>query len=149
MRYLWCSTLLFLMACPQVHENGHHHDDTSDTAQHDYSAAAHSDGGSFYVVYASDPDPIPLSDEFSITLMVYDGADTDTMLMNVDAVATDADMPDHDHGMNVVPVVVDNGNGTFTASPFAFHMPGYWEINVDVTVGETTERATFSVDCCE
>lgn len=149
MRLLWSVTLVFLMACPEGHDNGHHHDDTSDTAQYDYSRAMHSDGGSFYVVYAPDPDPIPLSDEFSITLMVHDGAETDTMLIDVDAVAADGDMPDHDHGMNVVPAVVDNGNGTFTASPFAFHMPGYWEINVDVTIGETTERATFSVDCCE
>ena len=149
MRYLSTLSFVLLMGCPEGDDHEHHHHDTSDTAVHDYSAAAHSDGGSFYVTYTPDPDPIPLSDEFSITVMVHDGTDTDTMLMNVDAVAADGDMPDHDHGMNVVPEVVDNGDGTFTASPFAFHMPGYWEINVDVTVGETTERATFSVDCCE
>ena len=153
MRVLPVLSLLLLTGCPEgdEHDHDHHHhdDDTSDTAHHDYATSAHSDGGAFYVEYTPNPDPIPVSDEFSVTLTVYEGVDTEAVLSGVDRVAVDADMPEHGHGMNVVPEVADNGDGTFTASPFAFHMPGYWEIYVDVTVGDTTERATFSVDCCD
>ena len=155
MRVLPVLSLLLLTGCPEGDEHDHHHHhhghDTSDTANLHFEGvtSAQSDGGSFFVEYTPNPDPIPVSDEFSLTIVVHDGADTETVLSSVDSVAIDADMPEHGHGMNVVPEVVDNGDGSFTASPFAFHMPGYWEIYVDVTVGDTTERATFSVDCCD
>ena len=52
--------------------------------------------------------------------------------------------------MTVEPQVTDNGDGTFTATPFEFHMPGYWVIHALVTdTSGTEERVDFDVDCCE
>jgi len=93
------------------------------------------------VSYSANPSPIPESTEFSVTFEVSDGSITHA----------DATMPDHGgHGMNVEPKVNDNGDMTFTASPFEFHMPGYWLIHA--TVATTTgqeERLDFEVDCCQ
>ena len=93
------------------------------------------------VSYVANPDPIPESSEFSVVFTVSDGSIT----------AADATMPEHaGHGMTVEPIVTDNGDQTFTAVPFEFHMPGRWEIHATVAsaTGEE-ERLDFQVDCCE
>lgn len=145
MRPLALSLAFVLVGCG----GGQKPSDTADTGPANYGTDAYTEGGTFYVMYAPTPDPIPVTDEFSIHVMVHAAADPSMMLMDIDSVSADADMPEHGHGMNVVPEVMNNGDGTFMASPFAFHMPGYWEISVGVTRGDTTEIATFSVDCCE
>ena len=93
------------------------------------------------VSYSTNPSPIPESTEFSVTFEVSDGSIT----------GADATMPDHGgHGMNVQPEVNDNGDMTFTASPFQFHMPGYWLIHATVaTATGQEERLDFEVDCCQ
>ena len=93
------------------------------------------------VSYSANPSPIPESKEFSITFEVSEGSIT----------KADATMPDHrGHGMNVLPEVSDNGDMTFTASPFEFHMPGYWLLHATVaTATGQEERLDFEVDCCE
>ena len=57
-------------------------------------------------------------------------------------------MPTHGHGMNVVPEITDNGDGTFTASPMNFHMGGYWTIPAEITRDTTVESITFELNCC-
>ena len=48
--------------------------------------------------------------------------------------------------MTVEPELTDNGDGTFTAAPFEFHMPGYWVIHATVAdTNGTEERADFDV----
>jgi hypothetical protein len=64
-------------------------------------------------------------------------------------VAADASMPTHGHGMNVVPTTTANGDGTFSAEGFLFHMEGPWEIAVTVTGPAGAERAAFEVPCCD
>ena len=51
--------------------------------------------------------------------------------------------------MNVSPEVTSNGDGTFTASPFLFHMTGTWTIRFALTHGSSTEEGFFDVDCCQ
>ena len=93
------------------------------------------------VSYVTDPTPIPESTEFSITFTIDDGTITEA----------DATMPTHGgHGMAVTPSMTANGDGTYTAAPFAFHMPGYWVIHVVVEDdGGIQERLDFDVACCE
>ena len=47
-------------------------------------------------------------------------------------------------------IAKDNGDGTFTAAPFEFSMPGYWVLHATVAdENGTEERIDFDVDCCE
>jgi hypothetical protein len=56
------------------------------------------------------------------------------------AVAVDAFMPDHGHGMNYKATVRATGNGHFRADGLMFHMPGRWDLMVDVQGAGGAER---------
>ena len=112
-----------------------------------YETTAATDGGTFMVSYTTDPSPIPPADYFTVTATVT--AADGTPLSSGALVDMDADMPDHDHGMNVSPEVTDNGDGTHTGSPFLFHMTGDWRLRFAVTADGAVEIAEMYVDCCE
>jgi len=57
----------------------------------------------------------------------------------------DAAMPHHGHGMNVAPTVKRTKPGEFRVDGMLFHMPGYWELYLDLVDGGTLERAQGSV----
>ena len=114
----------------------------------DLSQTQTSDGGTYVVSYLPSLNPIPLSDNFSVTLSVYDASNPETLITDLDAVDIDATMPAHNHGMMVVPELSENDDGTWLAAPMEFVMGGHWEVVVDVTK-ETTERASFHVICCD
>ena len=135
------SILVLLMGC------GDKGDDSGEAAETNFTTTATTDGGSFVVTYTTDPAPIPSNDYFTVTLSVFD-ADGTTPLSDA-AVVMDAEMTAHGHGMNVDPVVTDNGDGTFSASPFLFQMTGHWTIVFAVTHDGTTEEGYFDVECCE
>lgn len=81
---------------------------------------------------------IPLAAPFS----------TKIILCNRDAVRAlklDAIMPAHQHGMNYAPTIADQGSDGFEVSNLLFHMPGEWEIRVDVTLDSGTMRYTHTV----
>ena len=98
--------------------------------------------GTVTVSYTSDPSPIPESTLFAVTFATDNGAVI---------ASADATMPNHGgHGMTVEPALTDNGDGTYTAAPFEFHMPGYWVIHATVAdASGVEERADFEVDCCD
>ena len=53
-------------------------------------------------------------------------------------------------GMSEYLIEVENDDGTVTAGPFEFHMPGYWLIQVTLADEEgNEEQVRFDVDCCE
>lgn len=49
----------------------------------------------------------------------------------------DAGMPSHGHGMNYRPSVTTTDTGLIRAEGFLFHMPGAWQITLDVARGES------------
>ena len=55
-------------------------------------------------------------------------------------VAVDAQMPEHKHGMNYRPTIVSLGDGRYRVDGMVFHMPGRWELTIDVRAGEESER---------
>lgn len=112
-----------------------------------FTTTATTDGGSYTVTYTTDPAPIPADDYFSVVLSAAE-ADGITPLLGASA-EINAEMTSHGHGMNVTPEVIDNGDGTFTASPFLFHMAGHWTIQFALTKDGTTEEGFFDVECCE
>jgi hypothetical protein len=58
----------------------------------------------------------------------------------------DADMPEHLHGINRVPRVERRADGTFRVENLYLHMPGWWEVFLDVVETPWTERAQVRVE---
>jgi len=124
------------------HDHSHHHGDTDLPDDFDPSTEVQTHSETVTISYVTDPAPIPESALFSVTFTASEGSNV---------TSADATMPTHGgHGMTVEPEVTDNGDGTFTAAPFEFHMPGYWVIHAVVEDSEgTEERADLDVDCCD
>ena len=72
-------------------------------------------------------DEIPLARPFSVLVSICDG--TAVREMRADAI-----MPAHQHGMNYTPKVTALGDGTFRVDDMLFHMPGLWELQIDVDI---------------
>jgi len=138
--------LLFLLACTGTSSDSDIKtaDDTGWTVE----TAATSEGGSFYMMYSADPDPIPFNEPFQLIAMVHNGADHNMMYSDV-TLEVNATMPEHGHGMNTAPTVTVDDIGMITVDGMLFHMRGWWKMDFTATQGDTTETATFYVDCCE
>ncbi len=74
----------------------------------------------------------------------------EVQLCPAEAVLTrvDATMPEHQHGMNYRPSIKrvgDAKDGRWTAEGLMFHMPGRWELRLDVQLLGRAERITDTV----
>jgi hypothetical protein len=107
--------------------------------------ATNTSWGTFHVTVTPRPNPIPLNQLFALSIAVSHVQDHDKPAADT-TVAVDARMPEHNHGMNLQPQVSADGGGRFRADGLLFHMPGRWELYVDVTRGTEMERATFDVN---
>ncbi|MFT7671386.1 MAG: hypothetical protein ACI8X5_004104 [Planctomycetota bacterium] len=96
----------------------------------------------YQIDYLMEPEIIEFGERFSIlvTPQRVDGGVFSAKL------AVDARMPEHGHGMNREPQLEYNQDGSVTVTNLYFHMPGYWEVYFDFTVGAITERAQYSID---
>ncbi|MBC8370497.1 MAG: hypothetical protein H8E25_10895 [Planctomycetes bacterium] len=74
----------------------------------------------------------PLNEIFSFEIELIDGP--------ADSVGVDADMPSHGHGMITEPVVNKLDGTHYQVDGMMLHMPGYWEIYVDVMRDGDSER---------
>jgi len=55
-------------------------------------------------------------------------------------------MPQHGHGMNYQPSVVDEGGGWYRFEGSVLHMPGRWQLVFDVFDDTGRRRLTTDVD---
>lgn len=101
-----------------------------------------SEQGHFRVSYTPEPDPVPLNQYFRLKVQVQN---SQNQLLDDVNIAVDAGMPEHNHGMNSQPEVKKLGPGVFEVRGLLFHMPGYWEIYVDVMQDGRKERAIFGL----
>lgn len=102
-------------------------------------------GGEYCVAIAPEPDPIPLNRPFALEVLIFDAADPRSFCRKVE-VRVDAHMPAHHHGMNRRAFVEQREDGGFVVKGMLMHMPGLWEITVDVFEGGVSERARFELD---
>jgi len=104
-----------------------------------------SNGGGYVLRVRPSLEPIPENEEFALSVWVFDPARPEEPLRDV-ALAADAGMPEHGHGMNRVPTVARREDGGYEVSGMLFHMGGSWELYLDVTRGAITERTQTRVE---
>ena len=85
------------------------------------------------VWWRSEPAPIPVAAQFSIRFHLCGPS--------VDRVKVRGWMPDHRHGMNYRPAVTLNGSSG-TAEGLMFHMPGRWQLFLDIRSAAGRETLT-------
>lgn len=103
-----------------------------------------SNGGRYRVTFRTTPEPIPLNSPFTLTFQVAAiGPATGSAARSVDV---DARMPDHGHGMNRAAKVTRLPDGAYQAEGLLFHMPGHWELYIDISEGGRSERAQVDVE---
>jgi len=102
-----------------------------------------SNGGTYTVAFETMPASIPLNEPFTVVFKVSarSGAAVEGARLEIDA-----RMPAHGHGMNRAPKLSKTPDGSNRAEGMLFHMPGHWEMYIDITQGGRSERAQVDVD---
>lgn len=110
----------------------------------------YTDQEGYYVVFTTNPSPIPFKEYFNVTVGVFANDKQEALLTDVD-VLVDATMPEHEHGMNVIPIYSIDDNGYTVASGLEWFMTGEWQLEFYVTSqdGSATETAFFPIECCK
>ena len=106
--------------------------------------------GGYYIAFETNPSTIPFKEYFDVTVGVYEDDKKITLLSTVD-VLVDSIMPEHEHGMNVVPIHSLNEDGYTVASGLEWFMTGSWQMEFYITPqdGGSIETAFFELECCE
>ena len=89
-------------------------------------------------------EPIPMADPFDVEVEIWTD-DSMTERAGYDSIIADAGMPHHGHGMNVVPELEHREDGSWVARGMLMHMPGRWQVYVDVLEDGRLERAQWSM----
>jgi hypothetical protein len=107
-----------------------------------------SNGGTYRVLWRTSPDVIPRGQTFAIDAWVFAADDPKQAPLPLTNVKLDVDatMPEHGHGMNRIPKITRRDDGGFHVEGLLFHMPGRWELYLDVTSGAITERAQVKLE---
>ncbi|MCB9637723.1 MAG: FixH family protein [Myxococcales bacterium] len=101
--------------------------------------------GTYRITYAPSPDPIPLNENFGLMITV-EYADGREMTLPEDlTVKADGFMPEHNHGMLQAPTVQKESSAKYKIEGMKFHMPGKWQLKVEITTNNKTELAEFEI----
>ncbi len=152
------STLLLLPACSEdsseparALEPAAPPATTEDTTEAEPVAApeiawrtAPSADGRYFIRWRPLVEPIPMADPFDVEVELYaDEAMAEPP--GYETILVDAGMPHHGHGMNVQPEIKQRADGSWIARGMLMHMPGRWQVYVDVLDDGRLERAQWSM----
>lgn len=84
--------------------------------------------------------PVSIGEPFAIDILVC--ADRQPA---AGSLKLDATMPAHRHGMNYKPEIKPVADKFYRGSGMFFHMPGEWQITVDLPSGDKSQRFTLKV----
>lgn len=102
--------------------------------------------GGRYVLFVTEPEGgFVRGKPLSLVVRVTRAGEPSTTVKGLGLVV-DADMPEHLHGTNRAPRVERRDDGTFVVENLYLHMPGWWEIFLDVVESPWTERAQWRVE---
>ena len=88
------------------------------------------------LLYRVESPPIEVSRHFSMRFLLCRAGQP----INVDRFRISASMPIHQHGMNYRARVVSRDNGLIETSGMLFHMPGLWQVTVDIQYQGATRQ---------
>ena len=92
----------------------------------------------YQLAYRTQPPKIVIGRHFTMDVAVCAKAGGTA----VEALAVDAFMPEHRHGMNYRPAAQAQGGGRYRIEGLMFHMPGRWDLYFDIQGGGRHERLT-------
>jgi len=98
----------------------------------------------YYVRWRPLSEPIPMADPFDVEVEVWTD-EAMTRPADFDQLIVDAGMPHHGHGMNVVAEIERRADGSWVARGMLMHMPGRWQVYVDVLDDGRLERSQWSM----
>ncbi|MEY2807990.1 MAG: hypothetical protein RIR65_2407 [Planctomycetota bacterium] len=107
-------------------------------------ASVASNMGTFRVHHKSDPAVIERGKPFRLQAWITREGSRE--LVPWASLSVDADMPEHLHGMNRVPKVARQADGSFLVEGMLFHMPGRWDLHFDVHEAAIVERAQVAME---
>lgn len=96
--------------------------------------------------FSSTPEPLPLNAmcELEVELVAAEGEHAPLEGVELRASAW---MPDHAHGTNYQPRTTELGGGRYRVRGLLLHMPGYWELFLDVEDGAGgSDRVRYEVN---
>lgn len=96
----------------------------------------------YRVVFAPRPWPLTVGRHLEVELVVC----TPPGRPPATALAIDADMPVHRHGMNYRATLRPLGDGRYLASGLLLHMPGRWRFSFELRADERPLRATSEIE---
>ena len=109
----------------------------------DLSTTVLSSGGYFSAAFSVEGDCPPMNriHAWKLRLVARDGEP-----LSGAEVVIDVDMPEHLHGMTTQPHVYETAvAGEYRIDGMNFHMPGWWEITLDVSRGGGRDLARFNL----
>jgi hypothetical protein len=132
-----------LAGCAASAEKTEDSDLAAALAAEGYPRAVISNDGTWCV--GSRADPPALSRPFDLALAI---APADGAIGRLEAItiAVDCTMPQHGHGMEVVPEVERVAPGRYVVRGLELFMEGEWLVTVDITEGTETERTQWWVE---
>ena len=98
-----------------------------------------SNDGQYTFYWVPKPNPVPLNRFFSMDVEVLDLYGNPVTPESA-SLTVDAGMPQHGHGMNHVPRINAQPDGTWMAEGFLMHMPGDWQLYFDLEVEGVSHR---------
>lgn len=126
------------------HDHGDHMaevDCTSETRADMYVAGLEKTGTQVKVSLVSDPAPPTRGDNvWTLTITDLDGSPIDGLTLD-----STPFMPDHGHGTpNQETQSAGTTAGEYVLSPINLWMPGYWEVDIDITGDNVTDNVMFA-----
>lgn len=102
-----------------------------------------SDSEKLIVAYKTVLNPVPLNKihGWEVSVTEKDGSPINNAVVNIYA-----GMPEHLHGMTTKAQVTHSGSqGKYLINGMNFHMPGWWEIIIEVSRNGVTDAAYFNL----
>ena len=100
--------------------------------------------GRFVVWWVPEPDPIPFNQPFKLHVWAASAATPDVPLTDA-TLEINATMPEHGNGMNRVPRITAQPDGSHLVEGMLFHMRGHWDLIVNVHAAGTYGQAILPV----
>ena len=102
-----------------------------------------SEGGSLRLTYYLEDESVPLNKIHSWKLLVED---KNGLPINNAEIVVSPDMPEHLHGMLTTAEIHElEEPGMYRVDGMKFHMPGWWEVTLDVSTPKTRDLVRFQL----